>query len=108
MFNIFSWYSDYKLRKLQLKLDAANKPYEVMAGAVAAQSEFLKAYFNSFKVTELPTSSIIRDEDEYEAEQARLSGRVEDAHAALTASMMNAAKANAWPELEKLLREQAQ
>lgn len=98
IWNPFVWYSQYQLDKLKLKLDAQNKPFETLASAIGNQAEFIKAYFEGFKVTEIPTSTIIRDEDAYIAEQQRV-----EPHAELKQSIRNALSAGAMPDLKDIL-----
>ncbi len=80
-----------------MKLDSSNKPYEVLAGAVQSQSDFIKEYFGSFKVTELPTSTVVRDSDEWEQEQSRLNPRIKE-------SIANGIRAGAFPEILEMLK----
>ena len=97
---MLKWWTEYRLERLRLKLAAQNKPFEVMAEAIKAQSQFLQDWLSGFKMTDLPTSSTVRDIDEYQAELERNRGMSDN----LVQSVENAMKANAFPELRSLLK----
>jgi hypothetical protein len=68
----------YQLAKLQLTVNAQSRPMELMlsmvqemANAQRAQTAVLQTWLEGFKVTELPSSTHVRDEDEVAAERAR-------------------------------------
>jgi hypothetical protein len=100
LFNPFTWYSEYRLAKLKLELDAKNKPFEMISAAVQSQSQFIKEYFGSFRTTELPSSNTIRDEDEFNREVEQAYGGV---NPGVASSIRNAIKAGAMPELKDIL-----
>lgn len=67
---------DHRERMARIKAEAAAVPFNAMVQAVESQSQILKEWLEGFKSTEIPTRSIVREEDEFNAEQdrARLSG----------------------------------
>lgn len=71
MFNPFTWYSEYRLKRLELTLAAQRAPFEMMAQVVEKQAGVLNEWLNQFKVSELPKTTTIRDEDEWREEQLR-------------------------------------
>ncbi len=100
MWQLFNWWSEYRLKRLQIKLDATNRPYEILASAVASQADMVTRYFDSFKTTEIPTSHTIRDEDEYNAEIERSGGKL---NPGVSQSIKNAIRAGSFPELKDIL-----
>lgn len=109
MFNPFVWYQQYKLERLRLQLEAQNKPYDTLAAVVdklstaqQEQTKVLQEWMQGFKVTEVPTSSVMRDIDEWRLEQDRERGDGLDA--GLRESIHNAMKANAFPQLNDILQ----
>ncbi len=100
MFQLFNWWSEYRLKRLQIKLDAQNRPYEIMADAIKSQADMITQYFNSFKTTEIPTSHTIRDEDEYNAEIERSGSKL---NPGVSQSIKNAIRAGSFPELKDIL-----
>ena len=79
MFNIFHWYADYQLKRLEVKERIANAPYAMITDLVKQQtdasreqSKILQEWLAGFQTTTLPSSTIIRDSDEYHQEQERL------------------------------------
>lgn len=99
---MFKWWTDYQLKKLELKLQAQNRPFELMAQAISAQSKFLEDWLGNFKTTDIPTSTIVRDADEYYAEQQRIreSGELDPG---IQKSIHNAIKAGSFPELADII-----
>lgn len=72
MFNPFTWYSEYRLRRLQMQLEAAQAPYKALQASIDSHERFLKQWLDSFKVAELPSTTVTRDGDVWAAEQDRL------------------------------------
>lgn len=69
LFNPLAAYFEYRLRCKELDLQKSQIPYQALVTAVQSQSEVLNKWMDSFKVTELPTTSVQRDKDEFEREQ---------------------------------------
>jgi hypothetical protein len=103
MFNPFKWWSDYRLERLKLKLNAQNKPFELMSEAIRSQASFLQQWLDNFKVTDLPASTIIRDQDEYIEEQARERFGTSELNSGVRESIQNGIRAGAFPELADIL-----
>lgn len=74
MFNPFVWWSEYRLRRLQLEWEAKNAPYQTMLAAFTAQQQLLQTWLDGFKTVEVPTASVMRDTDTWAAEQDRQRG----------------------------------
>jgi hypothetical protein len=108
---LLNWYRDYKLAQLKMKLEAANKPYDALLGVVdklsTAQNEqtkVLQEWMSGFKTTDIPSSTIMRDADEYQQEQDRLRSDGDiTLDPGIKASITNAMKAGAFPELKDIL-----
>lgn len=71
-------YTEYQLAKLRIQAEAQAAPMkamsemvQTMATAMTQNAEVLKTWLDGFKVTELPSSSVVRDEDEAALERAR-------------------------------------
>lgn len=62
---------DHRERMARIKAEAAAVPFNAMVQAVESQSQILKEWLEGFKSTEIPTRSIVREEDEFNAEQDR-------------------------------------
>ncbi len=108
MFNPFTWWSNYRLRRLELQLASANKPMEALIAAVTSQQDLLKEWLLQFRVTELPSSTVMRDEDSWLKEHPdEVFGPGNDSHPHLSPrvqqSIQNALKADAFPALADLL-----
>lgn len=70
-------------RTLELALDASARQNRdnadalmELAKASAAQAEGFTTWLKSFQMVEAPTSSVVREEDEYAAEQARVAAKI--------------------------------
>lgn len=75
---LFKLWTQYRLERLQRKLDAQNKPFSCIEQIVQQlqvsqneQTKVLQTWMNSFQVHEVPKSTVVRDEDEFTAEQDR-------------------------------------
>lgn len=71
-------WTTYRLDRLRIQADIAARPLETvlsmvkeMADAQREQTKVLQTWLEGFKVSEVPTSTVIRDEDEVEAERER-------------------------------------
>lgn len=104
LFRLLDWYKQYRLDVIKAKSDIQNKPYEAMMEIVKAQSKFLQDWLDGFKVTEVPISTTIRDEDEYRMEQERERNKNLELDPGIKKSIENALKAGALPELRDILR----
>lgn len=71
--NMWQRFLDYRLKRLEMKLAAQRAPFEALMAATNAQNEFLKEWLGNFKVDTLnqPTSTVVRDIDEWNEEQER-------------------------------------
>jgi hypothetical protein len=72
-------WTEYQLAKLRIQAEAQSAPMlamasmvQTMAGAMTQNAEVLQTWLNGFKVTELPSTSNVRDSDEVAAERARV------------------------------------
>ncbi len=90
-----------------MKLDAKNKPYETINEVVdklatmqKEQSKVLQIWMESFKVHEIPNATIVRDSDEFDAEQDREYQEKYGIPKSVSESVRNAAKVGAFPELK--------
>jgi hypothetical protein len=64
-------WSQYRLERLRIITDAQNAPVREMASAMREQTKVLQTWLEGFKVAEVPTSSVVRDEDEVASERER-------------------------------------
>lgn len=79
MWNPFKAWMDHRERMARIKAEAAAVPFNAMVQAVESQSQILKEWLEGFKSTEVSTRHIVRDQDEFDAEQDR--ERIERAEA---------------------------
>lgn len=72
---VFEWRREAQMHQ-QAMLDAALRTHTDaltrLIDAQTAQTKVLQSWMDSFKVTELPSTQTVRDEDEYRAERDRL------------------------------------
>jgi hypothetical protein len=94
---LLDWYKQYRLDIIKAQSDADNAQFILMKEMVVAQTGIIQNWLDGFKVTEIPSSTIMRDEDEYIEEQNRL-------HPSIKESIENGIKAGAFPELRDILR----
>lgn len=98
---MFKWWTDYRLKRLEMELTAQNKPFETILQAVQSQNAILNEWLQGFKVHELPNSHVVRDRDEWEAEQNR--EFAENADEALMKTIANAFKGGAAQDLKEMI-----
>ena len=95
--DLFNAWRNYRLDRLRLKLDARNKPYDTVAdigrqfmAMQADQTKVLQTWMDSFKITELPKSTVVRDADEFSEEQDRAYAELHDLPPGVAQSIRNA------------------
>ncbi len=96
--HILDWIKSYRLDVIKAKAEADNMQFMLMRDMVKANTDVVKTWLDSFKVTDIPASTVIRDEDEFVEEQNRL-------HPGIRESVQNAIKAGVFPELKDILGE---
>jgi hypothetical protein len=71
-------WSEYRLERLRIQAEAQAAPMRAMQGMVERMADamgqnatVLQTWLDGFKVKEIPSSSVVRDEDEAAAERAR-------------------------------------
>lgn len=71
MMMVLEWWKAYRLETIAAKAKADNYQYDTIRAMVEAQADFMGQWLKGFQVTELPTSSVRRDEDVAEDELNR-------------------------------------
>ena len=96
LFRMLDWWKQYKLDMIAAQSKAENAHYDAMVQVVAKQNDFITRWLDQFKMTDVPTSTVVRDVDEWQAEQDREGG--------IQASLSNAVEAG-FPDLQDLMKD---
>jgi hypothetical protein len=104
LYKLLNWYKQYKLDLIAAEAAAANKPFEAVMAVAQQQSQFMEKWLDSWKGTEVPSSTVVRDLDEWHAEQARLRQEQGDnLSPELRQSIENAIRGGALGDLREML-----
>lgn len=101
---MLKWWTDYRLKRLEMELAAKNKPFETILQAVQSQNAILNEWLQGFKVHEMPNSTVVRDRDEWEAEMNReYDHALDEPSSKLQESIFNAFRGGAAQDLREMV-----
>lgn len=98
LFRLLDWIKQYRLDMVKARAEAEHYQLRLITEAMTENTNVIKAWFSNFTTTEVPSSSIVRDEDAFAQEQDEL-------HPGIRQSIENGVRAGAFPEILDLLKE---
>lgn len=105
LIKLLDWYKQYRLDLIAAKTKQQNRQFELMAEVVDKQSSFMNKWLESFNITDLPASTVVRDIDQWRAEQDRdrFGDTTNELPPDLRQSISNALRSGAFPDLQEML-----
>ena len=102
LIRLLDWYQQYRISIIDARTKQENRQFELMKEMVEKQSSFMNKWLESFNITELPSSSVVRDLDQWREEQDRGDDPASELPPGLQHSIRNALKAGAFPDLQDM------